>query len=250
VQFVTEWIPEHYPDYRFTGQDIPLKEWYKTSRAAMREKVFTLFPQVTPEYYSKRTAHLKEVEEHRLRDLLMKAIPADREGWTDDMPRPRAIVTPTVPTTPPMSPTMPTDKPVPYSLSKGLFEDIPSPPHTPPLSPILRTHLPPLAKNPLDTPLYLTLLPRDPPLAFTAHPPSATMSLEAKLLCVARWTRFSPSTGLPCLAHEPREKKFEMRWSEHGVSDEVLTAWVREMFWGSWARQAEVNYVGAFELHR
>jgi hypothetical protein len=37
-----------------------------------------------------------------------------------------------------------------------------------------------------------------------------------------------------------------MRWSEHGVPDEVLVAWVKEMWWVIWMRQALVNYVGTY----
>ncbi|KAF2689529.1 hypothetical protein K458DRAFT_292168 [Lentithecium fluviatile CBS 122367] len=247
VHFVKEWISEHYPGYRFHDQDISLTEWYQTSRAAMREKVFTLFPSITPMFYAKRATYLKEVEEQRLREVLMKAIPTNREGWDEDLPRPRVIVKPVSPATPPMNPTILTDKPSSDLLSDAIFKAPPSPPNTPPLKPSLSAWVARLSNGRLDTPLYIVPLPRTPPLPFTAHPPSATMSLKAKLLCIARWTLFSPSTGLPYLARDPREKKFEMSWSDHGVSDEILVAWVREMWWGIWVRQAHVNYVGMWK---
>jgi len=243
VHFLTEWTPTHYPNYSFSDQNIPLPEWYKTTRAAIREKVFTLFPSLTAQYYEKRANYLKGVEELRLREVLMKAIPAKREGWSEDLPHPRVIVKSEMPATPPMKPKTVNDKLNSQFASDGVVD---TPPGMPSLSTPITGDLPRPLDKVLDTPIYLAPLPRDPPLTFTAHPPSCTMSIEAKLVCIARWTLFSPSTGLPYLAREPREKKFEMCWSEHGVCDEVLVAWAKEMWWGIWVRQALVNYVGMY----
>ncbi|KAF2873132.1 hypothetical protein BDV95DRAFT_467768, partial [Massariosphaeria phaeospora] len=48
VSFIKTWIPEHYPK----SQDHE-KDWYKTTRSAVREKVFTMFPPVASTYYEK-----------------------------------------------------------------------------------------------------------------------------------------------------------------------------------------------------
>jgi hypothetical protein len=246
THFLIEWLPKQHPSYHITNQDTPLLEWYKSSRAAMRDKVFTLLPCIAAEYYAKRAAYLNKVEEQRLREVLMQAIPINREGWSEDFPLPHIIFKSEMPATPPMRPKMPNGKPKSISVLDAVLGDQLSPSYTPQLSISPLEDLSYISTKFLETPLYLTPLPRDPPLSFTAHPPAATMSLEAKLLCIERWTLFSPSTGLPYLAREPREKKFEMCWSEHGVCDDVLIAWVKEMWWGIWVRQALVNYVGTF----
>jgi hypothetical protein len=68
------------------------------------------------------------------------------------------------------------------------------------------------------------------------------MSVNAKLLCLARWTLLDAS-GKPYLACEPREKGFEMNWVGSGADERVLAQWAKEMWWVIWARQARVNYV-------
>jgi hypothetical protein len=90
VEFIKEWLPQKYPGFRFVQDDpIPdqdtdiwreqflgdLHAWYKCTRTTLREKVFTMFPHVAAEYYIKRAAWAKEVEEQRLRELIIKAIP-------------------------------------------------------------------------------------------------------------------------------------------------------------------------------
>jgi hypothetical protein len=246
LHFISEWIPKHYPEYHSIDKDMLLAEWYKTTRVALREKVFTLFPAITMEYYTKRAAYLNEVEEQRLRGVLLKAIPTMLEGWSNDFPHPHVIIKSEVPATPAVDPMAPSAKLNTKSALIAPDNGPPSPPRTPVLAPSLPSAHPRLPVKSTHTPVYLTLLPRETPIPFTTHPPSASMSLDAKLVCIARWTLFDPTTGLPHLASEPREKKFEMRWSEHGVRDEVLVAWVKEMWWMIWMRQALVNYVGTY----
>ncbi|KAF2447359.1 hypothetical protein P171DRAFT_355544 [Karstenula rhodostoma CBS 690.94] len=106
VAFVTEWLPQRYPGYRLPDQDIPLHEWRKQVRIAVREKVFTMFPHITPEYYAKRAAHLKEVEEQRLQQLLTVSIPVGQDGWSDSIPEPTVVVQDAAPATPPRKPTI------------------------------------------------------------------------------------------------------------------------------------------------
>ncbi|KAJ4297752.1 hypothetical protein N0V90_005647 [Kalmusia sp. IMI 367209] len=247
VHFITEWIPEHYPGYRMSGQDISLDEWRKLMRVAMREKVFTLFPSITPEYYTKRGTYLKHVEEHRLQQLLKSAIPNGRDGWNSDISKPPTRVQSASPVAFPLNPTLSND-----SVSVIAFEHPPTPPNTPPSS-IKSSDLSDNTATAsalgdlLATPLYVHLLPRDPPFPFKANPPPDSMSVDAKLLCLARWSRFDPQTGAPYLLREPREKKFEMCWSDSGASDEILVKWAKEMWWGIWVRQCYVNYVGMWK---
>lgn len=105
--FIKNWVPKHYPGYCF-GQDQPLRcvscdynevqvglelhEWYKRTRACVREKVFTMFPHTAFEYYTKRAAHVKEQEEHRLRAMIMAAIPTGEIGWKDDFHKPKIMI--------------------------------------------------------------------------------------------------------------------------------------------------------------
>ncbi|KAF1962823.1 hypothetical protein CC80DRAFT_398811 [Byssothecium circinans] len=111
VHFVKEWIPERYPNYRLPsdaesdGSNCDIEKWYKDTRALIRGKVFTLFPDVTIEYYTKRMAHLKEVEEQRIRELLMRAIPDCEKTWSNSFHRPRIVIESVAPLTPPPSPT-------------------------------------------------------------------------------------------------------------------------------------------------
>lgn len=249
VPFVERWIPEHYPNYQFPHEMPALHDWYRSKRAAVRENVFTLFPAVATEYYTKRRVHLKEVEERRLQALLMKAIPVDRDGWRDNFPHPPTVAKPTPLETSPLQ-SIDTDYniPKPVSSSNKFIEKPPTPPPSPPPSPSeskAETRLEEI--NPLDTLLYLHSLPRAPPIPFTARPPSASMSVEARLSCLARWTQFDPDTSAPSLAHEPREKKFEMCWSDSGASDEMLKGWAKNMWWTIWVRQSRINYVGMWK---
>ncbi|KAF1828043.1 hypothetical protein BDW02DRAFT_538732, partial [Decorospora gaudefroyi] len=103
IVFIKEWLPVKYPGYRLlrdgpmtgnTTEDFStqfhtdLQTWYKRTRAAVREKVFTTFPHTATEYYVKRAAWMKEREEQRLRELITNAIPAGNNGWKDDFPQP------------------------------------------------------------------------------------------------------------------------------------------------------------------
>jgi hypothetical protein len=76
------------------------------------------------------------------------------------------------------------------------------------------------------------------------------MSPAAKLFCLFRWTLFDPETGTPFLATMPREKDFQMRWTDAqyaGATDDELIQWAREAWWCIWMRQAAVNYVGLWK---
>ncbi|KAF1977754.1 hypothetical protein BU23DRAFT_587284 [Bimuria novae-zelandiae CBS 107.79] len=95
VYFLTEWVPAQftqYPGYRIYDDETSLEEWRERTRAAVKEKVFTMFPGITQTFYTKRAAHLREVEEGRLRQVLMEAIPEGLEGWSEDIARPRVVV--------------------------------------------------------------------------------------------------------------------------------------------------------------
>ncbi|PSN69065.1 hypothetical protein BS50DRAFT_663909 [Corynespora cassiicola Philippines] len=94
VYFITKWIPEKYPGYRsinhaenFDHTD-NINQWYKETRAKVRERAFDLKPEAATEYYKKRAAHLKQIEEERLRHLILRAIPQDKDGWRGDLPEP------------------------------------------------------------------------------------------------------------------------------------------------------------------
>ena len=208
----------------------------------MREKIFTLFPSITPEYYIKRGTHLKQVEEHCLQQLLKTVIPNGTDGWSENIHKPLISVKNALPVTSPLNSTPSND-----SGSVVSFEHPPTPPCTPPLSISNKTTTPFVLEDPFAVPLHAQLLTRDPPFPFNAKPPPDSMSVDAKLLCLARWTHFDPQTGAPYLSREPREKKFEMCWSDSGASDEVLVKWVKVMWWGIWVRQCYVNHVGMWK---
>jgi hypothetical protein len=119
--FIKEWVPKHYPGYslkeRVTGLednngqtsehvDDDLQLWCKHTRAAVRDKVFTMFPHVATEYYIKRAAWAKECEEQRLRDLITNTIPTGIDGWTSDVSRPTIVVKYQQSITPDLLPTM------------------------------------------------------------------------------------------------------------------------------------------------
>lgn len=74
--------------------------------------------------------------------------------------------------------------------------------------------------------------------------------MEAKLLCLARWTLFDPIHGTPYLLSSPRDKDFEMDWTVArylGASDQILVEWAKEMWWHTWIRQSYTNYVGMWK---
>lgn len=260
--FVKEWVPRNYPGYTMASDRLPsfetnhattshkfseLQPWYKSTRATVREKVFTMFPHVATEYYTKRAAYVKDLAEHRIRAHITAAIPTGDCGWKDDFLQPHIIVKqPSAnPSTPDINPT-----------AAGEL--------TPPLTPIehiadkelnLSDFILPSPTTPHPTeqssiPLYLDPLPRTPPLPFTPHPPAANMSSKARLLCLARWTLFDPINGTPYLLSSPRDKDFEMSWTDAtylGATEKMLVEWVEEMWWHIWIRQSHTNYVGMWK---
>jgi hypothetical protein len=256
-------VPNHYPGHESAGisnsvdkvapntvksEAVELQAWYKRTRLAAREKVFTMFPHVAAQYYTKRATCVKEQEEQRLRALITAVIPVGDSGWKDDFPQPDIIIKqPTAdPSTPKMKPT-----------AIGEL--------TPPLTPIetgtdKELHIPgSILPSPASleltepwsmVPLYLDRLPRNPPQTCSPHPPPTNMSLEAKLTCLARWTLFDPNNGTPYLLATPRDKDFEMSWTEAtylGASEEMLVEWAKDMWWHVWIRQSHTNYVGMWK---
>ncbi|KAI4910581.1 hypothetical protein J4E85_011398 [Alternaria conjuncta] len=263
THFIKEWVPQHYPGYRHiqhnTGpeeddskaiehveEDFPA--WQTRTRIAVRNKVFTMFPHIATEYYTKRAAWVKEREEQRLRELVTQAIPTGKNGWSSDVPVPTIIIKHAQPMTPDLEPT-----------ATGEI----TPPLTPPLTPGLPTNASPISRSALVFPpfspsttespnpaLYVDVLPHTPPLPFSPSPPSPNMSAAAKLLCLFRWTLFCPSTGTPYLATVPREKDFTMAWTDAqyaGATDGVLVRWAEKVWWSVWVRQCVVNYRGMWK---
>jgi hypothetical protein len=244
-----------------SGVDLTdLQVWYHNTRTLIREKAFTMFPSAASVYYQKRQTHLKEVEEQRLRSLLMSVLPSNNVGWSDKIPQPRIIIKPSIPSAPELKPRgfsgpstlhIPTEVFTPPSspieCSQKIFDSPSSSTSSHSSSDSVEDHLDTL--SPKNTPLYLEPLVEMPPTgsSCTPRPPPATMSLEARLLCLARWTLFDPMTGSPYLAREPREKKFVMAWAECEAPDSVLVTWATEMWWPIWVRQCHVNYVGMWE---
>ncbi|KAJ4368999.1 hypothetical protein N0V83_006081 [Neocucurbitaria cava] len=260
THFVKEWIPKHFPGYdavdrtTISSEDLgkqktELQVWYEQSRHAVRVRVFIMFPHIAKEYYTKRATYLKELDEQKLRDMISKAIPIGREGWIDDFPQPKVITKRTTPQLAPMkdsdiTPPLPQGSPI----CKDLDSDLALP------KPFLTTsqYCDPVIhpSEPWNVPIHLDPLLRTPPLTCIPHPPPANMSLEAKLNCVARWTRFDACTGLPYLLCALRDKDFEMHWTDAtyaGATEEVLTTWAKEMWWHIWVRQSHVNYVGMWK---
>jgi hypothetical protein len=203
-----------------------------------------MFPHIATEYYAKRAVHVREREEQRLREMIMRAIPTGGNGWKDDFPQPKIIIKQPELMTPELQPTAigeltppPTPLLTPVASDNGISHETSSPSCTAPA-------------HPWDVPLYLDPLPRAPPLTCSPHPPPTNMSLEAKLLCLARWTFFNPSTGTPYLPTTPRNKDSEMHWTDAvyaGATDAILVAWAKEMWWSIWIRQSNVNYTGMWK---
>ncbi|KAF2629557.1 hypothetical protein BU25DRAFT_447028 [Macroventuria anomochaeta] len=70
-----------FPDFKLNvARDKDLQFWTARTRAAIWQKVFTLFPHVAAQYYTKRSKHVNGVEERRLRDLITAAIPTGING--------------------------------------------------------------------------------------------------------------------------------------------------------------------------
>jgi hypothetical protein len=259
VSFIKEWIPEHFPGYRFVANasdpanrnvdpDLELKEWNKNKRAAVRDKVFTMYSHVAQVYYTKRAAYVKELEEQRVKALVMNAIPKSEAGWKDDLHRPRIII-----------------KQPEENLKLSKFESMASGQLTPPINPEDKVFDPDIAISdlmipssstpnqpaaPWDVPLYLEALPREPPYRWKYSPPPANMGEDKKVLCVARWTEFDPDNGRPSLLPSPRDKDIEMHWTDAtyaGATDEVLVDWVEKMWWHIWMRQSHTSHVGMWK---
>ena len=265
THFIKEWVTQHYPGYCPIQQtadteeddskviehvDQDLSVWQTSTRAAVRNKVFTMFPHVATAYYTKRAAWVKEREEQRLRELITQAIPTGKNGWSSDVPVPIIIVKQLQPQTPDLEPTAtgeltpPSTPPLTPGSSPDASPISPSALVPPPLSPSLSTTTSPSPA------LHVDALPYTPPLPFSASPPPPNMSATAKLLCLFRWTLFCPSTGTPYLATVPRDKDFTMAWTDAqyaGATDGVLVRWAEEVWWRVWVRQCVVNYRGMWK---
>jgi hypothetical protein len=260
TQFIKEWIPQHYPGYRFiedspgvttdgslsTPHEYDLQAWYKRTRAAVREKVFTLFPHVAVEYYTKRAVYINELEEQRLRSIITKAIPPGTDGWSDNFPKPQIIIKLPVPEagTPQLKLTATGELTPPLTPTDKIFDTATG--FSTSTSPSSTSSTP---SKPWNVPLYLEALSRTPPLPCTPRPPSPKMSTEARLLCLFRWTDFSPLTGAPSLLSTPC-KDFEMQWADAtyaGATEQDLVKWAQEMWWIVWIRQCHVSYVGMWK---
>jgi hypothetical protein len=260
TSFIKEWLPKYYPGYMLVADSASinpsdestqnresgdLQAWYKRTREAVRKKVFTMFPHIATEYYTKRATYVQEKEEQRLRAMITAAIPSGDDGWSDDILKTRLIIKQldADPSTPELKPTAAGELTPPLTPTDTMLESFSLPSFD--LNP---ERLQP--KDPWEIPLYLDPLPRAPPLPCTPRPPPANMSQEAKLLCLARWTLFDTTTGTPYLLSSPRAKDFEMEWTAAtyaGATDKVLATWARDMWWHVWIRQSHTNYVGMWK---
>ncbi|KAF2737587.1 hypothetical protein EJ04DRAFT_103974 [Polyplosphaeria fusca] len=211
----------------------------------MRDRIFTMYPAAAEVYFSKHRNFLNEVNEHRLRQLILNAIPCDYSGWNSNATMPTIIW---------------------KSGPEPLFEPVSDDIYTPAsmvstsrktsvssMSSILTgdaeysvTDAAKIASDPASIPVFIPALPRAVPEGQSCilRGPPSDMSHQAKLLCLARWTLFDEQTGQPRLAMEPREKEFEMSWTQSGVEDAELVEWAKRMWWMVWARQHVVNWAG------
>jgi hypothetical protein len=200
-----------------------------------------MFPQIATEYYTKRSGHVKEVEEYKLREVTTAAIPSGTDGWREDFSIPKIIIrqsaTQEAPSTPHLRPAL---------LQHGQLTPPPSSDNVPI---DLATSSPKLDATLLEkhsTPVYIDALPRQPPHSCKPSPPPQSMSAAARLACLARWTAFTP-TGTPYLLSSPHAKDFDLQWLdaiESGFSEQGLVEWAREMWWAVWVRQCVVNWRG------
>ncbi|OAL50218.1 hypothetical protein IQ07DRAFT_653514 [Pyrenochaeta sp. DS3sAY3a] len=230
VQFLTEWIPNQYPEANICEpeQQAQLQVWYKQTRDILQEDVFTRFPHVAQNYYSKKRSYLRGVNEARLRKIISAAIPVGKDGWKEDFSEPEII------------------RQFKSSSTKPYYFFIVNPLVYPGPTTLA---VPPVEDLGIDSPLYLELLYR-PLSKCVPHLPPSDMSVEAKLLCLARWTLFDGYTGKPFLLPAPRDKDFEMAWADAlyaGATEEVLVNWAREMWWPIWIRQCHVNHLGRWK---
>lgn len=207
----------------------------------MREKIFTRFPQVAAEYYIKRSQHVKETEERRLRELITAAIPAGKDGWSDDVSLPPVVIRQT--TSQAIAGTTELQSAL---ICHGELTPPPSPNNDPadlittsPKQDISYTDL-------QNTPVHIDALLRQPPHPCKSGPPPQSMSASARLACLARWTAFS-ATGVPYLLTSPHAKDFDLQWRdaiEAGFSEEGLVEWAQKIWWTVWVRQCVVNWRG------
>jgi hypothetical protein len=210
-----------------------------------------MFPHVAAEYYTKRSVHVREQEERRLRAMITAAIPMGKEGWSDDLPQPRVIVkhTDTEPRTPETKPVAvseltPPLTPTDVILGKELHLS------TLMLSPTSDSDAATQPSQPWDVPLYVEPLLRKPERPCLPGPPPDKMAPDRKLLCLARWTLFDPVNGTPYLLSSPRDKDFEMQWTDAahaGATGKMLIKWAKDMWWPVWVRQSHVDYIGMWK---
>jgi hypothetical protein len=176
-------------------------------RDAVRNKVFAMSPHVAKEYYVKHAEYERDVKETKLKALITAAIPKGHEGWQSNFPQPRIIIK---------------DR-----------DDM--------STPEVRM------SDPWETPLYLSALFREPPLAHSPRPPQENFSDEARLACLERWTAFDPDSGAPYVLNAPSEKDTSYLWSDavhHGAKEDSLVQWAKVYWWCIWTRQSRKNYVG------
>lgn len=259
VPFVKAWISEQFPNYELSGPDVAdkLTHWYSTTRAVVRDRVLAMYPYVAQRYYVNRGDYFREIEENRLRELIKASITVGLDGWNGDLPEPSIIVKCatqqnqirgiephkmslliTGPLKPPPSPTITAYTKIGMKESLGTPESSSSD-----LSLISEATI---WSDMEKTPLTLEELPRSPPREYVLRPPPEGMPVNAKLLCLARWTRFDAS-GNPYISSEPREKNFAMDWASSGAEDVALVRWAKYMWWHIWVRQHRVNYVGMWK---
>ncbi|EUC48500.1 hypothetical protein COCMIDRAFT_56151, partial [Bipolaris oryzae ATCC 44560] len=173
THFIMKWVPEHYPGYRFaigspdtvksetsSEENNPqdLQAWYKHTRSALCDKVFTMFPNTAEQYYTKRAAHLKKLEEQRIAGLIMNAIPIDTEGWETAIASVTLTFKPT-PLTPP-------------GLESTSSHETPQPPLDLATPIITYTNTPSSAQP---TTIHLPPLPRLHLIPFSPRPPPPSM---------------------------------------------------------------------------
>ncbi|KAF2748565.1 hypothetical protein M011DRAFT_485816 [Sporormia fimetaria CBS 119925] len=248
VSFVRDWSLAYSPGCRSSDEQTEITTWYKTTRKAVRDKIFLLYPAIAKIHYQKRHTYLGEESEMRLRRAYQPAIPEDNEGWSADLPEPPVILKPFVD-----SEEMSDSESDRLSRSSPTSTEVESDATSPMSSLSSSLDLSTTSSTSstfTELPLLLPRLPRSPPRPYKPTPPPKSMSQQSKLECLYRWTLFAlpSSTGpwQPYLASEPREKGFVMNWAQQrkGCEDEELARWARKMWWVVWARQSRVNYVG------
>ncbi|KAF3052234.1 hypothetical protein E8E11_010858 [Didymella keratinophila] len=226
AQFLKKWILKRYPDHKLDAkQNEDFTAWTACTRQAVRECVFTRFPDVAT----------------KLRELITSAIPAGIEGWSEHSGLPPLIITQ------PASEEVPSTSVLqPAVIRHGVLTPPSSPFHQPADLSINSSDLNVSYSVPQDTPVYIKALSRQPPYSCKPGPPPQSMSAAARLACLARWTAFS-ATGTPYMLTSPHPKDFDLQWRdalEAGFSEEGLVKWAHDMWWTVWMRQCMVNWRG------